>query len=162
MTVSAPEEQEEEEQKQEEEEGGGGEEGGQDPGGESLTLGQLAELTDVGAPERERKLTDGALVLQARQAGQELRQPGEVTAALQRVPAQLQSGQLSPGQTVRPQHAQGVLAEINCAQLQGGTETDGELAQAGVLLELQSLQAGEPGQAVLLYVLQEGTLGDFQ
>ena len=110
VAVTAPEKEEEAEQEEEEEGGEEGEEGGQQPGGESLALRQVWEAADVVAPERERELTDGPPVLEA---GQELHQPGRLTAALQQVAPNLQPAQPRPGQTVRPQDSQAVLAEIN-------------------------------------------------
>ena len=77
------------------------------------------------------------------EAGQELHQPGRLTATLQQVPPNLKSAQPRPGQTVRPQDSQGVLAEIHREQLQGGRERGREVVQQGVVAQVESLQASE-------------------
>ena len=156
-TMTPPED--EEEAEEDEEDGDGGEEGGQEPGRERRTLGQVGKTGEVGAPEREREVTDGPLVVEGRQ---ETDQPGHTTAALQGVPTNLQPRQPGPGQTVRPQHSQVVVAEVHRDEVQGGGERGGELAQSGVVADVESLQSRESGQTPLLYVQQEGAVGDLQ
>ena len=156
VAATAPEDEEEAEQEEEEEEeGGGGEEGGEEPGGERPTLGQLGEAGDVGAPEREREVTDRPPVLEV---GQERDKPGQVTPAVQRVPSNLQPRQPRPGETVRPQDSQLVVAQIHPAQFPRGGERGREMAQSGVVADGERLQSSEPPQTGLLYVQQEGAV----
>ena len=147
------------EAEEEDGEAAGGEEGGDCPGRQVLAVVQLRQLADVGAPQWERQVAGGPLVLQEGQQGD---QPGEVTVTGQGVAWHWQPRHGGPGQAVRPHCGQGVVGEVHLQPRARGGEEGGQVTQLRVVADGDHLQPCEPLQAAGLHLYQLGAGGDVQ
>ena len=121
-----------------------------------------AHLVVVDLPDVDVGEVRGGGALAAHQ-GRDLGEPGQLAVAVERVVGEVQGGEVRPGQTGGMEPGQTVTGEVHSeGAVSGGEEAGREPGEAGVVSDLQPLQASECRQGPGQDLGEAGAVGEIQ